>query len=475
MKILILGAGQVGSSLAQRLVSDSNDVTVVDINPEHLNKLRASCDVCCILGNAVHPSVLQAAGAAEVDMLIATTARDEANLVSCHLAACLFNVPKRLARIRSAEFQNHQEITGTGGFYVDHLICPEQTVTDYLYKLIQFPEALQVAEFADGTIVMVLVRIYPCGAFVGKTISDITSLNSGLDFNIVAVFRGGVSLFLTQKTVIEPGDELFLVAQSDQIRSVLSSLKQRDKPAKHIMIAGGGNIGFRLSKCLESRYQVRIIESDEKRCQFLASQLEEKTLVLHGDATDEGVLVQESCSGMDLFIALTPDDENNIMACMLAKGLGARRTIALLNRQTYADLVQGPRIDAAIVPAQTTIGQILAHVRLGDIISVHSLRKGGAEAIELVVHGNANCSKVVGRSIAQIDLPKGAVIAAIIRSSDLEYTVLPMTSRSYSKSTVIIPNSETVIASQDHVIVFVENKASLNKVERLFQMSVGFF
>jgi trk system potassium uptake protein TrkA len=464
MKIIILGAGRVGASVAESLVSEQNDITIIDTDVVQLRALQDRFDLRTVPGNGTHPTVLEQAGAHDADMLIATAARDETNLVACQLAATLFNVPTRIARIRAPEFQDHPEITGPGGFHVDHLICPEQTVCDYIIKLIEFPEALQVLEFAGGRASLIAVRAYAGGPLVEHPIRDLRKAHPNIDMRVVAIFRNESAIAPDGDTLIEPGDEVFLLAASEHIRTALSDLRRMDKAVRRIMIAGGGNIGLRLARALGSRYQVKIIESNALRCEYLASQLPSPTLVLHGDSTDEDLLEDESVGDMDLFVALTNDDENNIMSCMMAKRMGARRVISLINRRAYAELMQGSRIDIAIVPAQTTIGELLTHVRRGDMVAVHSLRRGAAEALEAVAHGDAKSSRVVGRRIEEIDLPRGANIGAIVRAG-----------RSGGASEVIMAHHDTVIQSEDHVIVFVTNPRILPKVEKLFQVGVGFF
>jgi trk system potassium uptake protein TrkA len=475
LKIIILGAGRVGASVAASLVSERNDITVVDTDVAQLRLLQDKLDLRTVAGNGTHPPVLEQAGIEDADMLIATAARDETNLVACQLAARMFNVPTRIARIRAPEFQAHPEITGEGGFYVDHLICPEQTVTDYVRKLIEFPEALQVLEFADGRASLIAVRAYAGGPLVSHPISDLRAQHPNIDMRVVAMFRNERSIRPEGNTMIEPGDEVFLLAPSEHIRTALSDLRRMDKPVRRVMIAGGGNIGLRLARSLGSEYQVKIIETSRTRCNYLVTQLPSSTLVLNGDTTDEGLLSDEGVSEMDLFIAVTSDDENNIMSSMLAKRMGARRTIALINRQAYADLVEGNRIDIAIVPSQTTIGQLLAHVRRGDVVAVHSLRRGAAEALEAVAHGDAKSSKVVGRRIDEIDLPRGATIGAIVRPVAAGALHGGRSGRDAPKAEVVIAHHDTVIESGDHIIVFVENRRTIPKVEKLFQVAVGFF
>src|SRR5690606_38822834 len=417
-----------------------------------------------VAGNGTHPPVLEQAGAEDADLLFASAARDETNLVACQLAARLFNVPTRSARIRAREFQDHPEITGDGGFYVDHLICPEQTVTDYVWKLIQFPEALQVLEFADGRAGLVAVRAYAGGPLVSRPIRDLRAAHPDIDMRVVAVRRNDRSIRPDGDTMIEPNDEVFLLAASEHIRTALSDLRRMDRPVRRVMIAGGGNIGLRLARALGTDYQVKVIESNRTRCNYLATQLPGSTLVLNGDSTDEDLLADEAVADMDLFVALTSDDENNIMSCMLAKRMGARRTIALFNRQAYADLVEGNRIDIAIVPSQTTIGKLLTHVRRGDVVAVHSLRRGAAEALEASAHGAAKSSKVVGRRIEQIDLPRGATIGAIVRSTEGGPLGPLRGRRDAPRFEVIMAHHDTVIQAEDHVLVFVENKRIIPKV-----------
>ncbi len=475
MKIVILGAGRVGASVAESLVSERNDITVVDTDVAQLAALQDRLDLRTVAGNGTHPPVLSQAGIEDADMLIATAARDETNLVACQLAARLFNVPTRIARIRAPEFLEHPEITGVDGFQVDHLICPEQTVTDYVLKLIEFPEALQVLEFAGGRASLIAVRAYEGGPLVSHPIRDLRAAHPNVDMRVVAIFRKDRAITPDGDTLIEPGDEVFLLAAAEHIRTALSDLRRMDKPVRRVMIAGGGNIGLRLARGLGAAYQVKVIEPNRTRCNYLSSQLDSSNaLVLHGDCTDEELLAEESVNEMDLFVALTSDDENNIMSCMLAKRMGARRTISLINRQAYADLVEGNRIDIAIVPAQATIGELLKHVRLGDVAAVHSLRRGAAEALEAIAHGDAKSSKVVGRRIEQINLPQGAAIGAIIRS--LAPTRLdPLATEATAGFEVIMAHHDTVIEAEDHVIVFVSNKRLLPQVEKLFQVGVGFF
>ena len=456
MKIVILGAGQVGSTVAESLVSEANDITVVDVDGARLRNLQDRLDLRTVVGSAAHPSVLVRAGIEDCDLMIAVTQSDETNLVACRLAQQLFNVPTRIARLRATDYLTNERVLGPDCFDVNLAICPEQVLTDYIVKLVEFPEALQVLEFAHGKVSLVAVRAFQGGPLVGHPLKDLRKHIPSVDARIAAIFRGDSPILPEGDTVVQAGDEVFCLAATEDIRQVLRELRRMDKPVSRVMIAGGGNIGERLARAVERDYSVKIIEYDKRRCEMLSTRLD-RALVLQGDVTDEGLLESENVADMDLFVAVTNDDENNIMSCLLAKRMGARRVVALINRRSYVDLLQAGQIDIAISPAQATIGTLLAHVRRGHVTQVHSLRRGVAEALEAVVHGDSDSCRCVGRKIEEIDLPKGAAIAAIVRGDK-----------------VIMAHHDTVVQGEDHVIVFVTDKKLLPKVEKLFEVSVGF-
>ncbi|HEX5640218.1 MAG TPA: Trk system potassium transporter TrkA [Burkholderiaceae bacterium] len=470
MKIIIVGAGRVGSSVAEALVSEANDITVIDTDVNRVAELQDRYDLRGLVGNAALPSTLRQAGADDADMLIAVTAGDEINLVACKIAADLFNVPTRIARVRNVELQQHPGLIGEGGFRASHVIFPEQTVTDYLLKLIEFPEALQVLEFADGGASLIAVRAFAGGPLVSHPIKDLRRHIPNVDARIVAIFRNEASVRVDGDTFVQPGDEVFFLAPSQSIRTVMSELRRMDKPVRRVILAGGGNIGLRLARALDTgegldtpeRFNVKIIEANKRRAETLAQQLSADVLVLHGDATDEDLLTQEGVQDADLFIALTNDDENNIMSSLLAKRLGARRTIALINRKSYGDLMQGGQIDIAVSPSYATLSALLRFVRRGDVVAAHSLRRGAAEALELIVHGDEKNSRIIGKQIEQIEMPRGATIGAIVRGRG-------------ERPQVLMAHHDTVIQPEDHLIVFVENKRIIPRVEKLFSVGLGFF
>ena len=469
MRIVILGAGQVGSTVAESLVSEANDITVVDIDQARLKRLQDRLDLRTVSGNAAHPAVLEEAGARDADLLLAVTQSDETNMVACKLAATMFNIPTKIARIRSADYLSHPEIFSPENFAVDHSICPEQILCDYIVKLLQFPEALQVLEFADGKVSLVAVRAFHGGPLVGHEIQYLRQHMPGVDTRVAAIFRHDSPIAPEGSTVVQAGDEVFFITATEYTRNVLHELRRMDKPVKRVMIGGGGNIGRRLAQALERQYDVKLIEYHKANAERLAAALD-RTLVLAGDVTDEELLDSENVSDMDVYCAVTNDDETNIMSALLAKRRGARKVIALINRGSYVNLVQAGEIDIAISPAQATIGTLLAHVRRGDCAVVHSLRRGAAEALELIAHGDAKSSKVVGRRIDQLDLPRGVTIGALVRRRDKAGRA----AGAGSDYEVLIGHRNVAIESDDHVIVFVVNKRMVPTVEKLFQVDVGF-
>ena len=462
MKIIILGAGRVGESVAESLVSEQNDITVIDQDPARLRLLTEKLDLRGVVGNGIQPSVLQEAGARDADMVIACAPADEANLVVCKIAHDVFNVPTTIARLRSPEFVEGDELLGKSGFAVDNVICPEESVTRYIHQLISYPEALQVLEFADGRASLIAVRATAGSLLANHSIAEFRERIPHAEMRVVAIYRQDAEVEALPETRILPGDEVFVLADTEKIRMVLGAIHNIDKPVQRLMIAGGGKVGLRLARSLVGQCEVKIIERDQRRCEYLASQLPSDFLILQGDGADEDLLLEENVGDMDLFLALTSDDEDNILSAMLAKRLGANRVLSLINRRAYADMMQGSTIDIAISPSQTVIGELLTHLRRGDVAAVHSLRRGAAEALEGVARGDLKTSKLVGRKVEEIKLPKGARIGAIVRGEG-------------RNSEVLMPHHDTLIEADDHVIVFIPNKRLVREVEKLFQVSATFF
>ena len=459
MKIIILGAGQVGTSVAENLVNEANDITIVDIDQQKLVDLQSRLDLRAVDGNCAHPSVLERAGTEDADLILAVTDSDEVNMAACQIAYTLFHTPTKIARIRSLDYLSHPEIFAQDAIPVDVIISPEQIVTDYVRRLIEYPSALQVLDFAGGLVQLVAIKAYYGGPLVGHELKDLRKHLPKIDTRVAAIYRRDRPIIPIGSTVIEADDEVFFIAARKNLRAVMSELRRLDNPVKRVMLVGGGNIGRRLAKTLEqSKYSVKLIDHNPERTRQVAEELHH-TIVLNGDAADEDLLIQEGIEGMDVFCALTNDDEANILSAMLAKRLGARKVMSLINRGAYVDLTQNVgNIDIAISPQHATIGSLLAHVRRGDVVAVHSLRKGAAEAIEAVAHGDPATSKVVGRAIEDIDLPHAATIGAVVREDE-----------------VIVAHHDTVIEANDHLIIFVVDKKQIPAVEKLFQVAATFF
>jgi trk system potassium uptake protein TrkA len=451
MKILILGAGQVGRTAAQHLSrEEANEVTVVDINEDVLRDLQDRLDVRTVAGNAAHPTVLEAAGAAEAEIIVALTSSDEVNMMACEVAFTLFRTPTKIARIRAAEYTSRAALFGAEGLSVDVFISPEQLVTEYVERLIHHPGTLQVLEFADGRVRLVGVRARRGGLLVGQSLREMARHLPKVQVRVVAIYRDGRSVPPEGDTVLAEDDEVFFLAARDDIRRVMGEMRNADDPARRIVIAGGGNIGFRLAKTLEKHNQVKLIERDARRARKV-SELLENAIVLHGDAADEELLIEENIDSADVFAAMTNSEEANILSAMLAKRLGARKVMALINKPSYTELMESGSIDVAISPQTITIGSLLAYVRRGDVVRVHALRRGAAEALEAIVHGDERSSRVVGRTVSQIPLPEGASIGAIVRGDQ-----------------VLMAHHDTQVAADDHVILFLADRRHLEAVERLF-------
>lgn len=457
MKIIILGAGQVGGTLAEHLAGEANDITVVDTDGERLRSLGDRLDIRTVQGHASFPTVLLKAGAEDADMLVAVTNSDETNMVACQVAHTLYHTPTKIARVRAAAYLTRDALFANEAIPVDVLISPEQVVTHYIKRLIEIPGALQVIDFADGKAQLVAVKAFHGGPLVGQQLRQIRQHMPNVETRVAAIFRRDRAILPRGDTVVEADDEVFFIAAREDIRAVMGELRGVDESNKRVVIAGGGQIGERLAEAIESRYQVKIIEMNPARCRHLSDTLN-STVILQGSASDRDLMVEENIAQADIFLALTNDDEANIMSSLLAKRLGARKVMTLINNPAYVDLVQGGEIDIAISPQLATIGTLLAHVRRGDIVSVHSLRRGAAEAIEAVAHGDAKSSKVVGRAIENIALPSGTTIGAIIRDDQ-----------------VIIARGTTVIEAGDHVILFVVDKKYIRDVEKLFHVGLSFF
>ncbi|MCP5327582.1 MAG: Trk system potassium transporter TrkA [Sinobacteraceae bacterium] len=451
MKIVILGAGQVGRTAAHQLArEEANEITVVDTNEEVLRDLQDRLDIRTVVGNASFPSVLESAGTADAEILIALTSSDEVNMMACEVAYTLFRTPTKIARIRSSDYIRHPQLFSDEALSVDVWISPEKLVTEYIERLIHHPGSLQVLDFADGRVRLVSLRARKGGPLVGQALRTLREHIPNVEARVVAIYRAGRSVAPDGDTVIEDGDEVFFLATRDNIGQIMAELRKEESPVRRIVIAGGGHIGFQLARQLEKQNQVKVIERNPARARRI-SELLESAIVLEGDATDEALLIEENVDSCDVFAALTNAEEANILSAMLAKRLGAAKVMALINKPSYAELMESGNIDIAISPQTITIGSLLAHVRRGDVVRVHSLRRGAAEALEAIIHGDHRSSRVVGKRIEDIKLPEGTSIGCIVRGDQ-----------------VIIAHHDTILQADDHVILFIIDRRHVEQVERLF-------
>lgn len=451
MKILILGAGVTGSSVAEALASEENDIVVVDFRTELLDALKERFDIATVAGNAAHPSVLEQAGAQNADMIIAVTDRDETNMLACMVINTLYSRPKTIARVRAIDYLKNPQLFGPNGIPVDIVISPEQIVMEAIRNLIEFPGVLHISDFAGGLVRLFSVKVVADGSLTGKKIKTLKERLVGGKIRVVAIFRQGIPLAVNGEAVIETDDEVFFVAPKEEVRRVLKELNKLEAPLKRIIIAGGGHIGKRLALALEKDHQVKIIEKDPIRAKKVANDLDH-TVVLLGDCADETLLLDESIDSTDLFCAITENDGVNIVAGSLAKRLGARKAICLLNHVSYSKLLPGTGIDVAVLPNQETLGSILKHVRRGDVAQVSSLCGGTSEAIEAIAHHGHGPDSVVGRRVDSINFPEGIVMGALIRNQQ-----------------VISIHHETVFEEGDHVVMFAMDKKLVVNIEKKFQ------
>lgn len=457
MKILILGAGQIGSNLAEHLVQEGHDITVVDAAYDLLDELSTSLDIRTVAGKASHPSILREAGCEDADLLIAVTNSDEINMLACEVADTLFHTPKKIARIRDKDYLGHTALFSHKAIPVDVIISPEQLVTDNIYRLFEYPGSLQVLDFANGAVLLAAVKAVEGGPLIGRELATIGHHLPSVETRVAAIYRQGTAIIPRGSTVIEKDDEVFFLASRKDIHAVMQELGKAEQGYRRVTIAGGGNIGERLAEKLEGRHQVKLIEADEARCRYLAERLT-RTIVLHGRSTRKRLLVEESIEDCDIYCALTNNDEDNIMSSLLAKRLGAHKVLTLITDPAYVDLIQGGDIDVALSPQQITIGSILAYIRRGDMVRAYSLRRGAAEAIEAIVHGDERTSRIVGCRVSDIKLPSGVTIGAVIRGKE-----------------VIMGHRDATIETDDHLILFLADKRRLHDVEHLFQVGLSYF
>lgn len=458
MKVVICGAGQVGFGIAERLAREQNDVCVVDANPRHIQIITEHLNVRGVVGHGAHPDVLAKAGAEQADMLIAVTLHDEVNMIACQVAHALFTVPTKVARIRAQTYLQPEwrDLLSRDHLPIDVVISPEIEVGEMVLRRLSLPGAVDTVNFAEGSVVVSGVHCGEDCPLLNTPLKDLARLFPDLEASIVAVQRARTVKVLKSTDCLAAGDVAYFVAATGKVKRILSLFGHDEIPGHRLVIAGGGNIGLYVAEELERRNpaaRIKVIESSRARAQAIAERLS-RTVVLHGDALSRELLDEAGVPDADTVIALTNDDRINILSCLLAKQIGARRILALLNEQGYAGFARGLGIDAHVNPRQITVSKVLQHVRRGRIRGVHALLDGAGEMIEAEA---LETSPLVGRPLRDIDLMEGVRVGAIVRAGQ-----------------VILPTGDLVVRAQDRVILFALAER-VKRVEQLFRVSLEFF
>jgi trk system potassium uptake protein TrkA len=458
MNIIVCGAGQVGASIAKQLADEHHDVTVIDISPELIKKLSNSLEVQGIVGHASHPDVLESAGAAGADMLIAATYSDEVNMVACQVAHSLFSVPTKVARVRTQCYlaKDWRSLFSPEQLPIDLIISPEMEVARAIRRRVDTPGAFEVVPFAEDRIYMMGITLAEDCPIIDTPLSQLTELFPDLHVRVVGIRRGEKTIVPTASDQLLAGDQVYVVTEKAQRRRVLAVYGHEEPEARRIIIIGGGNVGLYLARELEehdSAVNVKIIEESEARAQIVADELE-RAVVLHGDALDHDLLREANVDMADIAIAVANDDEVNILSSLLAKREGAKRAITLVNNPVYGPLMTSLGVDVYIDPRATTVSTILRHVRRGRIRGLHSLSNAGAELIEAEALETLD---LLDKPLRDLKVPSGVRFGAIVRGEE-----------------IIIPRGDTVIKAGDRVIIFALAE-QIKKVEQMFSVQLGYF
>ncbi|HEV2898979.1 MAG TPA: Trk system potassium transporter TrkA [Pseudaminobacter sp.] len=458
MRIIICGAGQVGYGIAERLAAEKNDISIIDTSPELIQAVRDSLDVRGFVGHGSHPDVLEKAGAQQADMIIAVTLYDEVNIVACEVAHALFNVPMKVARIRSQSYlqPHYQDLFSRDHLPIDVIISPELEVGEMVLRRIALPGATDVVRFADNKIAMVAIECLEDCPVINTPLAQLSELFPDLPATVVGVSRNGKLFIPRSADQLITGDLAYVVAAKDQVRRTLGLFGHEEQEATRIVIAGGGNIGLFVAKTIEQRQnrsKVKMIEHGRERAVAIADALR-RTVVLNGSALDQKLLLEADIQEADLMIALTNNDQVNILSSVMAKRLGCKSNLALINNPTYLDITKSIGIDATVNPGTVTVSRILQHVRRGRIRAVHSIQRGAAEIIEAEA---LETSPLVGPFLRELDLPDGMRIGAIYRDGE-----------------VIKPSGSLRIKPKDRVVIFALAHA-VKQVEQMFRVSLEFF
>ena len=449
MKVLILGAGRVGGSLARALVNNNYDVSIVDQDKAALSELEEKLDIMTVEGHAAHSLSIKKTGADESTTVIAVTSNDEVNIIACQISKKQFNVKKTICRL--AESSYTEDLSVFGEAVIDIVISPEKEVMNHLKELIIHPGTEQIEKFADGTVNLVSVKAKKKGKLVGRELKGFKDDMPDTNAFVASIYRKGKPFIPSGDTVIKENDEIYFISSESNIDQIVNEFREKEDVYSRVMVVGGGKIGFSLAKEIENEYKTKLVDSNKERCSKLSKELE-KTIVLHGSATDEDLLKSESIENIDIFCALTDDDETNLMSSLLAKKMGAKKTMIILNNPSYLGLVPG-FIDIYIAPYRLTVSSVLQDLRDSDVAQDVLLKMDtGAEAIEGVVHANEYTSELFGKSLKEIPLPEGASIGAVVRHGEL-----------------LMPDSDVELCINDHLIIFLANKDMVSEVEVFFK------
>ncbi len=456
MRILILGAGQVGETLARNLVSEHNDIVIVDKDAARLSDIRSHIDIQTISGHAANLSVLLQAGIEQTDLVVAVTSEDEVNIVACLIANKVFQITKTIARIHNSDYQKYPELFQKHIMPIQTIIYPAEAIIQHIQHMIRYSDFSHILNFCNNLISMVTFDIQPDDYWSGKTLAALRHSLTDTDTSLIAIFNKKNPLPLDEQYVLNDKDKLIFVAFEKNLNSLLLLLKRMPKAHHRIMIAGGGIIGGGLAQCLENQYQIKLIDRSSNLVEKNASELN-KTLVIEGDISDRELLINENIEDIDVFCAVTNHDETNIMASLQAKYLGVKYAMALVNHENYLELIEDSVIDASLSPQSITIGSILSQIRHSSVVKIHSLQTEEVEAIELKIEGTEQTSAIIGRPISEIEFPPQCIVAGILRGQRLYFS-----------------QSNLVLASGDHLILLLLEKQYIHQLEALFEINLTF-
>ncbi|MDD3313098.1 Trk system potassium transporter TrkA [Pseudodesulfovibrio sp.] len=455
MRIIIVGAGEVGFHIAQRLAVENKEVVVIDKSPEALRKVAETSDVQTIQGAGSSPEVLEDAGIAQADILLAVTDSDEINLIACVFANLLNPNITKLARIRAGIYTNYKHLLTGDSVGITKIINPDEEVVNSVLRLMSVPGAVEINEFAGGKIRLLGMYLPPESPVVGARLMELRSrIGNDLGLVIAALVRDDKLIIPSGMDRIQEGDVVYFACDIREQEDILRRLGVHVEPVREVMIVGGGNIGYKLAKALDNKYyHTRILENRQKRCEFLSERLD-RPIVLMGDATDQEILREENVHDMDMVIAVTGDEETNILTCLLAKSLGAKRTVTRVNNFGYMPLIEPIGIDYLVCPRLSAINSLLHYIRRGRIISSVSIKGEEAEALEAIALKD---SPIVGKAIKDLDFPRGSLVLCFQRGGE-----------------IIMPRGDSVIEPDDRLLI-ISTRQNIPKVEKVLTTKVEFF